>query len=425
MSGSRWPAPKRILVLTQYYRPEPNFITADVAEHLARNAKVTVVTAHPNYPKGRFYDGTKPWAFRRTVEHGVTVWRVPMIPDHSTSAVRRAVSYLSFAIVALFVAPIVAPRPDVVWVYNTPFTTPLAAIWFRFVTRARIVFTAADLWPESFVASGAVGDGLLIRVAAWYSRTINRLAHDVVCVTEGIVDRYRRDGVAPSRLHMIRVWVEGAPAVAAFASGTREPRIVYAGNLGLAQQIETVIRAAAMLSARGRQVIFDIYGSGVEAERLEALAHELGASSVTFHGTVPPAEAFARSREAMAQVVILRQSPLFAMTVPSKLYFCFAAGAPMLYALEGEAAQLVSSCDGGFAFDPSSPASLCDAIERLMDTTPTDIAAMSAALVEKYNRKFTRTALLASYEEVLGTTAERAVPAHGVHADSPTSLEAR
>ncbi|MFL5582913.1 MAG: hypothetical protein ACJ8AO_21310, partial [Gemmatimonadaceae bacterium] len=110
-------------MLTQYYRPEPNFITADVAQELARLSDVTVITAHPNYPTGRFYPGTRPWRLSRSVEDGVTVWRVPHFADHSTSKWRRALSYLSFAGAAAATAMVVARRVDVVWVYHTPFTT--------------------------------------------------------------------------------------------------------------------------------------------------------------------------------------------------------------------------------------------------------------------------------------------------------------
>ena len=98
---------RRVLVLTQHYHPEPNFITADVAEALAADFDVTVVTAHPNYPEGRFYSGTRPWRPLRRVERGVTVWRVPMYPYHGRPQVKRCLSYSSFALVAAVWAPFV------------------------------------------------------------------------------------------------------------------------------------------------------------------------------------------------------------------------------------------------------------------------------------------------------------------------------
>src|SRR5688572_15668934 len=124
----------RVLSLSLHYRPEPNFITADVAERLAREGNaVTVVTAHPNYPLGRFYESVSSLWPTRSVEGGVTVWRVPFVPDHSTSKLRRLVAYGSFTLAAALFAPFVEPSPDLVWVYNAPFTTGAAALWFRYM----------------------------------------------------------------------------------------------------------------------------------------------------------------------------------------------------------------------------------------------------------------------------------------------------
>jgi glycosyltransferase involved in cell wall biosynthesis len=405
-----------LLVLTQYFHPEPNFITQAVAEALAETHDVTVVAAHPNYPSGHFARGTPFWRPVGTVERGVVVWRVPLFPDHGTSIVRRAVSYLSFAFVASLVAPFVCPRPATVWVYNTPFTTPLAALWFRFVIGARVVFTAADLWPESFAATGVVRDGVILRFAAWYSRAINRVAHDVICVTRGIAARYARDGIPADRLHVVRVWVDGCPdeAIAPAPEG-QAPRIIYAGNLGAAQPIETVVRAAALLEAAGKGVAFDIFGTGVDEPRLRALAASLGVRSVVFHGAVPPSQAFAASAAATAQIVTLRPSPLFRMTVPSKLYFCFGAAAPILFALEGEGHDLVAGAGGGIAFEALSAESLRDAIESLLSRDAQERRAMSECLVARYNQEFRKSVLLRRYQELLAGDATPAAQPAPIH----------
>src|SRR5436305_1120071 len=100
------PRRPRILIITMYYLPEPNFITADVARALTAVGDVTVITAHPNYPYGRFYPGTRFWRPTRSVENGVTVWRLPFVPDHSSSVLRRGFSYLSFALIAGVFAPL-------------------------------------------------------------------------------------------------------------------------------------------------------------------------------------------------------------------------------------------------------------------------------------------------------------------------------
>jgi colanic acid biosynthesis glycosyl transferase WcaI len=270
------------------------------------------------------------------------------------------------------------------------------------VTRARVVFTAADLWPESFAATGVVGNGLVMRIAAWYSRLINRVAHDVICVTRGIAARYAADGISSERLPVVRVWVDGCPAEAAPRSpspGIR--RIVYAGNLGAAQPIDTIIRAAALLERDGCAVHFDIYGTGVDAGRLRDLSASLGLRSVTLHGAVSPDEAFAASSTATGQIVTLRPSPLFRMTVPSKLYFCAGAATPIVYALEGEAHDMLTEIGGGIAFEAVSPESLRDAIQRLLALDESAWHRMSTALAARYNLEFRKSVLLERYRILL------------------------
>ena len=394
---------KRYLVFSQYYHPEPNFITADVAEALATDSDVTVITAHPNYPNGEFYPGTRYYRIERSLVNGVTIWRVPMIPDHSLSPLRRALSYLSFTVMAGVVAIVVGGRPDTVWVYQTPFTTGLAALYFKFVRRARLVFTCADLWPESFAAAGVVRSGLVMRIMAAYNRAINRAADLIVCATRGTMERFRQDGVPANRLVVIPVWIGGVGELAARVAGPAESsrRIVYAGNLGPAQKLDTVIEAAAKLGVAGAPVEFALYGSGSSELELKTLAERLGATNVSFHGRVTLEEAFGASSAALAQLICLQPSALFRMTVPSKLFSAFAAGAPLLYGLEGDAAALAADSGGGIAFDANDPDSLVCAVNRLLELSLQSRTNMRRNLRTYFSTHFDPSILLAKYRALL------------------------
>jgi colanic acid biosynthesis glycosyl transferase WcaI len=398
---------RRYLVITQLYHPEPNFITADVAEALAVDGDVTVVTTHPNYPHGRFYPGAHYRRIQRSRVNGVTIWRVPMIPDHSLSPVRRAISYVSFAVMAAIVAPLVGGRPDVVWVYQTPFTTALAALWFKFARGARLVYTCADLWPESFAAAGVIRSGLLMRTMAWYNRTINRAADAIICSTRGTKERFRRDGVPETRLVVVPVWIGGVGELAAGAATDPETvdgayRVVYTGNLGPAQNLGTVIAAAAALREHGAAVEFHLFGSGASEDELKALAIRLGATNVIFHGRVPLEQAFSASAGAAAQIVCLQKSALFRMTVPSKMFAAFAAASPLLYALEGDAAALAVESGGGIPFDVDEPESLVRAVLELLALSPSDHAAMRRNLRHFFLEHFHPDTLVARYRVLLG-----------------------
>lgn len=390
----------KLLVISQYYRPEPNFITADVAEHLGDVADVVVITAHPSYPLGRHYDSVTSLWPKRSLENGVTVWRLPSVPDQSTSLVRRAVSYGSFALGAALFAPFVAPRARVVWVYNTPFTNALAALWHRLLGR-RLVYTVADLWPESFTAAGVVREGFIIRTLYRYRRWINSLADMIVCSTQGTLDTFAAEGKPSESLTVIPVWVETTPPPRGESQRPTGHNIVYAGNLGPSQRLDTVILGAVELMRRGVDLTIDIYGTGSVESRLRALAEEHAATNVRFHGRVPPSEAFARLAEAAGQIVCLAPSPEFLHTVPSKLVSSFAAGTPLLFGLAGEAAEIARASTGGIEFDPTSPSSFADAAQRLLVLPAAERARMREALRGTYEREYEPKVLLERYTRIL------------------------
>jgi colanic acid biosynthesis glycosyl transferase WcaI len=407
------PRRPRVLVLTQVYHPEPNFITADVAEALAEHCDVTVVTAHPNYPHGRFYPGVRYLRIDKSVSNGVTVWRVPFIPDHSLSPVRRAISYLSFAIIASIVSPLVAGRPDTVWVYHGPFTTGLAALFFKLAYRSKLVFTCADLWPDSFMAAGVVKSRLLMDLAGAYNRFLHRAADSIVCATRGTKRRFAEEGIPRDRLSIIPVWIGGTGELAAKApladSGSR--RIVYTGNLGPAQNLGTVIRAASAIKQEDSSIRFDMYGSGASEEELKSLALQVGATNVVFHGRVPVESAFEASATAMAQIICLQSSPLFAKTVPSKIFSAFAAGSPILYGLKGEAAALAAESGGGIDFDADSPESLVAAVKKLRSLSINERNSMRSRLRQFFSENFDPAILVARYINTLAP-AKDLIPAN-------------
>jgi glycosyltransferase involved in cell wall biosynthesis len=394
---------RRVLIITQVYEPEPNFITADVARDLAHSAQVTVITAHPNYPTGRFYPGSKWWKIAKSREDGVEVWRVPMWPSHSLSPLLRGLSYLSFAIVAALVAPFGANEPDVIWIYHGPFTAALAALPLKYFSRARTVITFADLWPESFAATGVVRSGAAMGILRRYSRAVNRMADVIICATRGTLERCRRDGIPEDRLRMVPVWIPGIETLSSAKRTVASPsaRIVYAGNVGPAQGLESVLRAAVLLKSSHPEVGIDIYGSGSALSELKSLAAEVGATNVQFHGRVPVAEAFERSSGALAQLVTLEPTPLFAMTVPSKLSVAFAAGSPLLFSLPGEAGRLAEESGGAVAFDLRDPVSFVAAVEKLLALSESDRAAMRQRLKDYFVSNFSPSTLRARYRDII------------------------
>jgi colanic acid biosynthesis glycosyl transferase WcaI len=388
----------RALVLTQYYHPEPNFITADVAGVLAATHDVTVVAGVPNYPSGTIMAGYSRWRPRRERCGAVSVIRVPYIPDRTRSVVGRFVSYVSFTMAAAVAALGLGMRSQVVWVYQTPPIVGLVAVALRVIARSKIVFTYADLWPESFAAAGVTNSRWVSWLMISLRRYLNATADLIIGSTRGTVQTIVEEGASCRVVH-IPVWVDGIPdEFVETPAGEVTRRIVYAGNIGPGQDLDCVVEVARQLKHR-RDVLFEIIGSGSELPRLRSAVHDARLENVLFTGRLTPADTFARCVSAAAQIITLKRGGAFARTVPSKLAFCCAAGAPVLYSLDGESAEIAARSGGGIAFDGRDSSTLLSAVEQALGMAQAERAAARDALRRTYAEMFSRATLMRRYAD--------------------------
>ena len=142
--------PVRVLLITQWFDPEPTPKGLAFARELARQGfSVEVLTGFPNYPTGRLYPGYRMrWRERRLMD-GVVVHRVPLYPSHDQSALRRAFNYLSFAFSVLIHGLAAAGRADVIYVYHPPLTVAAAGTLLAVLRRRPVVCDIQDLWPDT------------------------------------------------------------------------------------------------------------------------------------------------------------------------------------------------------------------------------------------------------------------------------------
>lgn len=388
----------KVLLISQYYKPEPVFYPTEVAEHFALNGhNVTVITSHPNYPKGKFYDNFTWWKPVASVENGVRVIRLPIFPDHSDSKIRRFLNYSSFAIVAFFASFFIGIRPNLVWVYQTPFTNALGGLWFKKLFGSKVIFFYADLWPESFLAASILRQGFLIKALYFYRSWINKKADYIFTITNGMRLRYLQDGLAENSIESIPLWIEKSTAEIRELSNKIErdfSKIVYVGNIGPSQQLEILIEAASLLKHMDKDFSVQIYGSGTDLEKLRKMTREFKLSNVFFNGTVSLSESVLICSNSLAQFVHLRNSPMFEMTIPSKLIFSFYCGSPILCGLPGESQKIAAESGASYIFEPGNPASLAAEIKMILSANRIEIEKKGLAGRNFYQKYYERIATL-------------------------------
>ncbi|WP_286998373.1 MULTISPECIES: glycosyltransferase family 4 protein [Comamonas] len=364
--------PPRVLLLTQWFDPEPTFKGQVFARELVRQGfEVEVLTGFPNYPGGKLYPGYRIQWLQREVIDGVQVTRVPLYPNHDQSAIKRVLNYASFAASASIYGVFMARRASVIYAYHPPLTVGMAAALIKLFRRIPVVYDIQDMWPDTLRVTGMINNPKALNMVAHVCRWVYRRMSHIVVLSPGFKRLLLERGVPESKLSVIYNWADEASLAAPVGQVSTEfatPeqfRILFAGNMGKAQALDTVLNAAALLQRRGSRVCWVMLGGGVEVERLKAEAAQRQLSNVVFLPAVPMAEVGAYLQSADALLVHLRKDPLFEITIPSKTQAYMAVGKPLLMAVDGDAADLVRQSGGGVVAESENAEALANAADQL------------------------------------------------------------
>lgn len=363
----------RILLLTQWFDPEPTFKGLVFARELVKQGfEVEVVTGFPNYPGGKIYPGYKLKFLQREQIEGVQVTRVPLYPSHDQGAVGRVLNYVSFAAASLCYGLFGAKRPDVIYAYHPPLTVGIAAALIRLFRRVPVVYDIQDMWPDTLRATGMFSNEkalkLVSRVCDWVYRRVDQL----VVLSPGFKHLLVERGVAADKIAVIYNWcaedsLSGARGdVPQVFRGSEKFCILFAGNMGKAQALDAVLEAAELLQQQAPDLVFVFLGGGVEVKHLQELAAGKILANVIFLPPVPMAEVGSYLNGADALLVHLKKDPLFTITIPSKTQAYMAVGKPILMAVDGNAADLVRDSGCGKVAESENPQAIAEAALALM-----------------------------------------------------------
>lgn len=389
----------KILVVCQYYFPEP-FRIADTCEWLAeRGHEVHVITGVPNYPMGKVYPGYARGAHCDETVNGVRIHRCFTVARRS-GAVFRLLNYFSFALSSSRYAARLKEDYDVVFVNQlSPVMMASAARKYKKKHRKKMVLYCQDLWPESLTVGGVRRGSLLYRLFHRISRKLYCSADKLLLTSSSFAEYFRREFGITEAEHLPQY----AEELFAPDSCQKEPNglfdVMFAGNIGIAQSVETIVRAAAELK-NDADIRFHIVGDGVELERIKELSEELGVTSIVFHGRQAVADMPRYYAMADAMLVTMQKDPVLSMTLPGKVQTYLAAGKPILGAIDGEAARVIADADVGVSVPAEDHRALADAVRQLAKA-PDTCKRYGENAKAYYSRKYEKEAVLTRLEEIL------------------------
>ncbi|QGJ70492.1 Glycosyltransferase involved in cell wall biosynthesis [Planctomycetales bacterium 10988] len=400
-----------LLIVSQYFWPESFRINDLAQEFVKRGHEVTVLTGIPNYPKGKFYSGYNLFSHSE-VWQGVNIIRVPIIPRGKANAIRLSLNYLSFMIMGCLLCLLRCPKKfDALFVFQTsPITAGLPAIVLKKIYQVPVYFWVQDLWPETLIALNKVKSKIALGLITKFVKYIYQQCDVILVQSRGFIDSILNHGISRDKIVYLPNWAESlylkevesveSPAVH-FPEGFN---ILFAGNLGESQGLETIIEAAE-LTKDNLQIHWNLLGEGRVKEKLQQQINEKELSqTVHLHAKRPIEEMPAYFKACDTLLVTLQDNFLFRLTIPSKLQCYLASGKPILGALNGESAHILKESGAGLVADAEDPKQLAAAALNMSALSEHKRQEMGELGKVYYQANFSREECLSQLESLLPQT---------------------
>jgi glycosyltransferase involved in cell wall biosynthesis len=366
----------RILLVSQYFFPE-SFIINDLVRHLhTAGHHITVLTGKPNYPQGAIYDGYRPGGVQHErYENAIDVIRIPLCPRGKGGGLRLAVNYLSFVLSGLIYAPWLTRGKsfDAILVFAiSPITQAIPAIVLKWLKRAHLAVWIQDLWPESVSATGFIRNPGLLKAIGWIVKGIYTCTDTLLVQSRAFIKpvaQYAREDKIvyyPNSFEDKSETAAGASFVPKNLLDILDTHfgLVFAGNLGTAQSLDTLVRAAERLRHLPDLKLI-IVGSGSMQTWLEQQKNEKSLDNLLLAGRFPPEAMPPIFSRAKGLLVTLKRDKIFSFVIPSKVQAYLAAGRPIIAALDGEGAKIVEEARAGLTCPAEDAEALANRIEKL------------------------------------------------------------
>jgi glycosyltransferase involved in cell wall biosynthesis len=309
------------------------------------------------------------------------------------------------------------PRCDVMYVWHPPLTMGVSAWLISRLRGTPFVYDVQDIWPESVVLSGMLRNKVVIRMLSLLERFVYRRADHIFVVTGGARENLMAKGVSPEKVSVMPHWIDESKSggidcetrqrVRETCGWTGKFVSLFAGNIGIIQGLDTVVRAAALLP-RDSGFLISLVGDGADKQRLRELAKSLDVDDrIQFLDRHPAEEMPALMEAADVLLVHLKSDPVAHWTIPTKIFAYLAAGKPVLVAMDGPGADLVRDPGAGIAIPPEDAVAFSQAIRSLRDLPPEDRIGMGRRGREYLLANFSRRVVLSQYEQKLRMVANK------------------
>lgn len=353
----------KILVISQYYSPEP-FRIADICEELVRHGnEVTVITGTPNYPMGEIYPGYENGKKAEEVIGGVRVIRCQIHP-RKQGAIHRLWNYYSYPHRSKQAIRKLKDDFDIVYIYQlSPVMMAKAGIKYAKKHHIKSMLYCMDLWPAS-LAAGGISGGIVYKWFAKESKKIYRAVDRILISSKSFAKYFAEQFDVNDTVYL----PQHAEASYSPEECKKTPNdsidLMFAGNVGNAQSVDTIIKAAELCKDIPN-LCWHIVGDGIALDECKKMVEKLDVP-VIFHGRHSADEMPYYYAMADAMLVTMKKDAIISLTLPGKVQSYMAAGKPIISAIDGEANDVIRESGCGFGCNAENFEGLANCVREFV-----------------------------------------------------------
>lgn len=337
----------KILVVCQHFYPE-NFRINDICYELVKRGNdVTVLTGLPNYPKGKVLKEYKWFKNRKQIINGVKIKRCSLV-GRGSSTFQMMVNYMWFAIFGSIKAFFMKKDFDIVYVYQlSPITMTWPAIVVKNMKHIPLVIHVLDQWPVSITTGGISKTSLPYKILTRWSRNAYNKADLITCSSKSFKKYFINElNLSPDKKFIYLPSYAESDYDNIKTKKDKNFDLVFAGNIGPAQSVETIVEAANILKAE-KNILFHIVGDGLSRKACEDLANSYNLKNIKFYGYHDVKEMPKFYSMADAFLITMVNNEVVNNTLPAKVQSYMMAKKPIIGAISGEVKNVIEEAKCG------------------------------------------------------------------------------
>jgi len=377
---------KKLLVVCQHFWPEEFKVNEICYELVNKGYDVEVICGLPNYPSGRFFQGYGYFGRRKETHNGVKIKRCFEIRRGNNSYLRISFNYLSAFFSSLLKLPyLLTQKYDRIFIYQlAPITMAFVGIIFSKIKHIPSIMYVLDVWPENLFSviniKNKIIRNLIMYMCCWHYKNSGKLVTISNSAKTLLEERIKivEDKIifipqSCEKFHENEI--KDAALIERFSNSFN---IVYTGNISPVQSFETIIGAAKRIRDDGiTDIRWIIVGDGMSLDWVKDEVEKEGLSTFfVFEGMKPVTQVPAYAFIADGMIACLNKLACEGFVIPAKVMSYFAAGRPLILAMDGEIRDIVNNNHCGYACGAEDAEELFKNVKKLYSTTKDERVAM-------------------------------------------------